>query len=177
MSHLIHIEEVPGVSAPWGPYTPAIVDTRNGIVTFSGRIAPPTGNIQKSIEAQTVDLMNDFHRMLGHIGAGFDVVTETGVFIAGDDGNNAAADDAQFVAFNEVYGGYLDLWKADQGLPPGKYPTRKTIIPRLLKRAGVELDMRASLPLEWTDEVIGQNPVPVYTLDQVKEFVARQKTE
>ncbi len=174
MSHLIHVAEVPGLRAPYGPYSTAIVNERTGDVSISGRIAPPAEGTEKSIEEQTVDIMRDFHCILGHLGIGFDLVTETGVFIAGKDG--AEASDADFATFNAVYGGYLDLFKSDQGLPPGNYPARYTILPRLLKGAGVELMMRASLPETWTPDQIGmQQDISVYALDEVKAFVEGQK--
>jgi len=166
--NMLHINNVPGVSAPQGPYSQAIIAVRANTAYLSGRISPsPEANEPDTIGRQTIRIMGEMHVLLGHMGLSLEDVVHTGVFVDAPDRL------AAFREFNESYAGYFGKYAADAGLEQLLYPTRSTILPGLLLGAGVELDMQASLPDHWSVLEVGASQTTPYTYEQVIDF-ARQ---
>jgi 2-iminobutanoate/2-iminopropanoate deaminase len=111
-----------------GPYSQAIV--ANGFVFCSGQIPldPATMTIVPGdVRAQTARVMQNLGAVLAAAGAGFDRVVRCTIFLK---------DLNDFVAVNEVYGGYF-------GAAP---PSRATVeVARLPRDVLVEIDAVAVL--------------------------------
>src|SRR5712691_7532877 len=122
-------EAVSSPSAPRaiGPYSPAI---RAGQLLFvSGQVSidPASGRfIAGDIEAETRRVMENIGALLKAGGLDFAAVVRTTVFLS---------DMNDFVAMNEVYGGFF----------AEPYPARATVqVARLPRDARVEIDVIAS---------------------------------
>jgi len=116
--------------APVGPYSPAVVDEKNGMVYVSGQIPldPQTGQLVKgNIAVQTRRVLENIQSILSSAGSGMDRVMKTTVYMA---------DLAEFPRMNEVYATFF----------PGTKPARATIqVGALPMDARVEIDAIASL--------------------------------
>lgn len=124
MKQIIKTSNAP---APIGPYNQAVV--ANGMVFLSGQIAldPKTGElVQSSIEAETIQVMENVKAVLEAAGSSFEQVVKTSIFLS---------DMAYFAAVNEVYARYFDEANA---------PARETVAVKTLPRSvNVEISMIA----------------------------------
>ncbi len=124
MKQIIKTSNAP---APIGPYNQAVV--ANGMVFLSGQIAldPKTGElVQASIEAETVQVMENVKAVLEAAGSSFEQVVKTSIFLS---------DMAYFAAVNQVYAKYFDEANA---------PARETVAVKTLPRSvNVEISMIA----------------------------------
>ena len=124
MKQIIKTSNAP---APIGPYNQAVV--ANGMVFLSGQIAldPKTGElVQSSIEAETIQVMENVKAVLEAAGSSFEQVVKTSIFLS---------DMAYFAAVNEVYARYFDETNA---------PARETVAVKTLPRSvNVEISMIA----------------------------------
>lgn len=124
MKQIIKTSNAP---APIGPYNQAVV--ANGMVFLSGQIAldPQTGElVQSSIEAETIQVMENVKAVLEAAGSSFEQVVKTSIFLS---------DMAYFAAVNEVYARYFDEANA---------PARETVAVKTLPRSvNVEISMIA----------------------------------
>ena len=124
MKQIIKTSNAP---APIGPYNQAVV--ANGMVFLSGQIAldPKTGElVQSSIEAETIQVMENVKAVLEAAGSSFEQVVKTSIFLS---------DMAYFAAVNQVYAQYFDEANA---------PARETVAVKTLPRSvNVEISMIA----------------------------------
>jgi 2-iminobutanoate/2-iminopropanoate deaminase len=124
MKQIIKTSNAP---APIGPYNQAVV--ANGMVFLSGQIAldPKTGElVQASIEAETIQVMENVKAVLEAAGSSFEQVVKTSIFLS---------DMAYFAAVNQVYAKYFDEANA---------PARETVAVKTLPRSvNVEISMIA----------------------------------
>lgn len=110
-----------------GPYSQAIeVDANKKLYFFSGQIAinPQTANVvDGGIEEQTTQVMKNIQAILTEIGASFDDVVKTTIFL-----KNLS----DFNRVNQIYGSYV-------GKNP---PARSTVeVSRLPKDALIEIEV------------------------------------
>jgi 2-iminobutanoate/2-iminopropanoate deaminase len=114
-----------------GPYSQAIsVDASAKIVYFSGAIAldPATGQlVVGGTEAETKQCMVNIDGLLKEIGATFDNVVKTTIFLK---------DIADFSTVNQIYGGYF---RKD---PPARTTVEVSHLPR---NAKVEIEVIVAL--------------------------------
>lgn len=110
-----------------GPYSQAIsVDASAKIVYFSGAIAldPATGQlVTGGVEKETKQCMVNIEGLLKEIGATFDNVVKTTIFLK---------DIADFATVNQIYGGYF---RKD---PPARSTVEVSHLPR---NAKVEIEV------------------------------------
>lgn len=99
MKQVIQCKNAP---AAIGPYSQAIgVNGGDSLVFFSGQIAldPATGQIvEGGIEAETKQVMRNIEAILKEIGANFDHVVKTTIFLVTMN---------DFATVNQVYGSYF----------------------------------------------------------------------
>ena len=116
--------------APVGPYSPAVVDEKNGIVYLSGQVPldPKTGKlVEGDITAQTRQALENVRSVLTSAGSGMDRVLKTTVFMA---------DLTEFAQMNEVYATFF----------PGVKPARAAFqVVKLPLGARVEIEAIATL--------------------------------
>lgn len=115
-------------AAPIGPYSRAV--KAGNMIFFSGVIAlTETGElIQHSVEAETVQVMENIKNLLTDAGADFSHIVKSSIFLS---------DMAHFSTVNEVYARYF----------PGDYPARETVaVAGLPKGANVEISVTVYLP-------------------------------
>ncbi|MCK9613346.1 MAG: RidA family protein [Bacteroidales bacterium] len=119
---------IPGTSAPIGPYSPALLN--NGTLYVSGQlpINPVTGEmVQGDISVQTRQVMENISALLKETGMDFSDVVKTTIFLA---------DMNDFAQVNEAYSAYFK----------DNYPARETVqVARLPKDARIEISVIASL--------------------------------
>ena len=114
-------------AAPIGPYSRAV--KAGHFIFFSGVIAlNETGElIQTSLEAETVQVMENIKNLLADAGADFSQVVKTSIFLS---------DMGHFATVNEVYARYFT----------GDYPARETVaVAGLPKGAQVEISVTVYL--------------------------------
>jgi len=112
-------------AAPIGPYSRAV--KAGNMIFFSGTIAlTEDGNmVQESIEAETVQVMENIKNLLEDAGVRFSHVVKTSIFLS---------DMAHFAQVNEVYARYFT----------GDFPARETVaVAGLPKGANVEISVIA----------------------------------
>lgn len=116
--------------APVGPYSPAVVDEKHGIVYLSGQVPldPKTGKlVEGDIAAQTRQALENVRHVLTSAGSGMDRVLKTTVYMI---------DLGEFPQMNEVYATFFT----------GLKPARATVqAGRLPLGARVEIDAIALL--------------------------------
>ena len=126
MKKIIFTENAP---APIGPYNQAIL--KNNTLFISGQIPinPATGEvITASIEAETIQVMENLKAVLEASGMTFKQVVKATIFITNMN---------DFARINEVYGSYLNEKTA---------PARETVqVACLPKNVNVEISMIAML--------------------------------
>lgn len=126
MKKIIFTENAP---APIGPYNQAIL--KNNTLFISGQIPinPATGEvITASIEAETMQVMENLKAVLEASGMTFEHVVKASIFITNMN---------DFARINEVYGSYLNEKTA---------PARETVqVACLPKNVNVEISMIAML--------------------------------
>ena len=126
MKKIIFTENAP---APIGPYNQAIL--KNNTLFISGQIPinPATGEvITASIEAETIQVMENLKAVLEASGMTFEHVVKATIFITNMN---------DFARINEVYGSYLNEKTA---------PARETVqVACLPKNVNVEISMIAML--------------------------------
>jgi 2-iminobutanoate/2-iminopropanoate deaminase len=114
-----------GGAAPIGPYSRAV--KAGNMIFFSGTIAlNEDGNmVQDSLEAETVQVMENIKNLLKDAGISFSHVVKTSIFLS---------DMAHFAQVNEVYARYFT----------GDFPARETVaVAGLPKGANVEISVIA----------------------------------
>jgi 2-iminobutanoate/2-iminopropanoate deaminase len=114
-------------AAPIGPYSRAV--KAGHFIFFSGVIAlNETGElIQTSLEAETVQVMENIKNLLTDAGADFSQVVKASIFLS---------DMGHFATVNEVYARYFT----------GDYPARETVaVAGLPKGAQVEISVTVYL--------------------------------
>lgn len=126
MKKIIHSDDAPKVV---GPYSQAV---RTGNLLFTaGQVPldPATGKVvEGDITAQAEQVMQNLQVVLAAVGAGFDHVVKTTVYLA---------DMADYAGMNVVYGRYFT----------GNYPARSAFAVRALPLgARVEIEMVAEIP-------------------------------
>jgi 2-iminobutanoate/2-iminopropanoate deaminase len=118
---IIHTSAAP---APIGPYSQAVL--HNGLLYMSGQIAidPASGDlVQRSLEAETRQVMNNIAALLEAAGTNFNKAIKTSIFLS---------DMALFAEVNTIYGSYFS----------GHYPARETVaVKGLPKGVNVEISM------------------------------------
>jgi 2-iminobutanoate/2-iminopropanoate deaminase len=122
-----HIIQTTRGAAPIGPYSRAV--KAGDFIFFSGVIALTESGelIQHSLEAETVQVMENIKNLLTDAGADFSQVVKTSIFLS---------DMAHFGAVNEVYARYFS----------GDYPARETVaVVGLPKAANVEISVTVYL--------------------------------
>jgi 2-iminobutanoate/2-iminopropanoate deaminase len=115
-----------------GPYSQAIsVDAGAKLVFFSGAIAldPATGQlVGGGVEAETKQVMRNLESLLKEIGASFDNVVKSTIFLK---------DIADFTTVNQIYG---SSFRKD---PPARSTVEVSHLPR---NAKVEIEFIVALP-------------------------------
>ena len=114
-------------AAPIGPYSRAV--KAGHFIFFSGVIALNEAGelIQTSLEAETVQVMENIKNLLADAGADFSQVVKASIFLS---------DMGHFATVNEVYARYFS----------GDYPARETVaVAGLPKAAHVEISVTVYL--------------------------------
>ena len=128
MAH--HAVNSTNAPAAIGPYSPAVVHEKLGLVFASGQIPidPATGElVSGGVAEETTQVLENLKAVLEAAGSGMDRVLKTNVFLANMD---------DFAAMNEVYGRYF----------PGVKPARAAVqVGRLPKDVRVEIEAVATL--------------------------------
>lgn len=126
MKKIIFTENAP---APIGPYNQAILKNNTLIISGQIPINPATGEvITASIEAETMQVMENLKAVLEASGMTFEHVVKASIFITNMN---------DFARINEVYGSYLNEKTA---------PARETVqVACLPKNVNVEISMIAML--------------------------------
>lgn len=111
---------------PIGPYSQAVI--ANGMAYLSGQIAihPESGElIMESIEAETIQVMENVKALLQACGSDWNKVVKTSIFLS---------DMGSFARVNTIYGSYFS----------GNYPARETVeVACLPKNVNVEISVIA----------------------------------
>lgn len=110
---------------PIGPYSQAVIF--NELVFCSGQIGidPETGELRKTLEEQTVQIMENLKQILEEAQSSFENVLKTTIYLT---------DINHFSKVNEIYSSYFKKTK----------PARSTIaVSSLPKEALVEIDLIA----------------------------------
>lgn len=110
---------------PIGPYSQAVVF--NDLIFCSGQIGiePETGELKKTLEEQTVQIMENLKQILEEAGSNFENVLKTTIYLT---------DINYFSKVNEIYSSYFKKTK----------PARSTTaVSNLPKGALVEVDLIA----------------------------------
>ena len=113
-----------------GPYSQAISVEGGRTIYFSGQIAldPATGQlVTGGVEAETKQTMMNIEGLLKEIGATFENVVKTTIFLK---------DIADFTTVNQIYGGYF---RKD---PPARSTVEVSHLPR---NAKVEIEVIVSI--------------------------------
>lgn len=114
-------------ASPIGPYSRAV--KAGHFIFFSGVIALNEAGelIQTSLEAETVQVMENIKNLLADAGADFSQIVKTSIFLS---------DMGHFATVNEVYARYFT----------GDYPARETVaVAGLPKGAYVEISVTVYL--------------------------------
>ncbi len=115
---------------PVGPYSPAVVDEKNGTVYLSGQVPldPKTGKlVEGDIATQTRQALENVRSVLTSAGSGMDRVLKTTVLMI---------DLGEFSQMNEVYATFF----------PGVKPARATFeVCKLPLGARIEIEAIATL--------------------------------
>ena len=124
MIQTVATDKAPGAI---GPYSQARIV--NGMVYTSGQLGMfPNGTLPESIQAQTMNSLNNVKSILEAAGSSMDKVVKTLVFLKSMD---------DFGKVNEIYGTFFK---------EGSYPARSCVeVARLPKDALVEIEVVATL--------------------------------